>query len=159
MDCTVLLQLVSFFAMINTKRMVIGWNSLKLIVRANSMSKKKNSGLIKNENKIVPKLASRLTEKHGSSFALRNLRRMMQFAAHETGEDMFWHCLSLSQQKSKTKIWHNVKSLFCLNMVSYKIPYTPTPAGLKNLSRGGIRPLLQINHKPARVYAPDIIPE
>ena len=30
--------------------------------------------------KIVPQLASRLTEKHGSSFALRNLRRMMQFA-------------------------------------------------------------------------------
>ena len=29
--------------------------------------------------KVVPQLASRLTEKHGSSFALRNLRRMMQF--------------------------------------------------------------------------------
>ena len=66
--------------------------------------------------KVVPQLASRLTEKHGSSFALRNLRRMMQFAEQFSNFEIVSPLATQLSWSHFTEIlplkWHDAKLFY-----------------------------------------------
>ena len=79
--------------------------------------------------KIVPKLATRLTEKYGSSFAVRNLRRMMQFAEQ-------FHDFEIVSMASTQLSWSHFIEILPLKTMEAKLFYLNESArGLSSIAQ------------------------